>query len=162
MKGINLKYWFIGLVGLLFFGLVFFGCKSTKPVTNTQTTIKDSTIINYRNVDVPVPGQKTGAAVNLDSLMQLLKENKSPVINNVVPSTDGKMLLKYWTDEFGKLQIRCETQDYVLNVLAQEITKIRNEQKTVTVVQEVSKTPWYNWVIMILLLAALIKSQFKR
>lgn len=148
------------IVGLMLLGLV--GCKSTKPINQVHTTIKDSTIINYKNIEVPVPGQKTDASVNIDSLMAMVRAGQKPNINQQVVSPDGKMNLKYWTDELGKLQIRCETQDYVLNVLAAEIERIRSENKTETVIHTEFKTPWYNWVIFILLLAALILSLFKR
>src|SRR5690606_26152898 len=131
------------------------GCKSAKPIVN-QHIIKDSTIINYVPVEVPVPGQMATGEVNLDSLLNLLKQNKPIEINKNIPSSDGKMNLKYWIDELGKLQIRCETQDYVLNVLAQEITRIRNEQKTETVIHTEHQTPFWNYLLMVLLGAALI------
>lgn len=149
------------LFSLICLTLVMVGCKSTKPIVNTYT-IKDSTIVKYKNVDVPVPGQKTEAAVNLDSLLQLLKENKPVVVNGQVPSGDGKMLLQYWTDAFGKLQIRCQTQDQVLNVLAAEITRLREEKKIETVIHTEYKTPVWNYILAVLLLAALILSLFKR
>lgn len=151
--------------GLLFsficLASVMVGCKSTKPVVNSYT-VKDSTVVNYRTVEVPVPGQQTSAAVNLDSLMNLLKENKPVIINGQVPSGDGKMLLQYWTDAFGKLQIRCQTQDQVLNVLAAEITRLREEQKIETVIHTEYRTPVWNYILVVLLAAALIISLFKR
>gem|GEM_PF-7025644 len=149
------------MFGLLAVGYLA-GCRSARPAASTRTTVRDSTVVNYRNIEVPVRGRSVAASVNLDSLSRRMKADRPVFVDSTVPSTDGKTALSYWTDEVGKLRIRCETQDHVLNVLAAEITRIRNEQRVETVVHTEHKTPWHNWALGTLLLLALILSLFKR
>jgi len=138
------------------------GCRSARPVANVQTTVRDSTVVSYVPVEVPVRGQSVAASVNLDSLLRRPKADRPVDMDRTVTSGDGKTSLKYRVDETGRLRIRCETQDHVLNVLAAEITKLRSEERVETAVVEVPKTPAWNYMLMCLLGAAIVLSLFKR
>ncbi|WP_293913106.1 MULTISPECIES: hypothetical protein [unclassified Sphingobacterium] len=156
----NVKIIFVAFLAVLSLIGIFAGCKSQK-LPNEQLIIRDSTIVKEVEIKVPKPGNSAGAEFPLDSLIQLLKEGKTgePYKKENL-SADGKMNLQYWIDELGKVQIRCKTQDEILTVLAQEITRIRNEKKTV--IREVEKTPFWNYILFGVLGAALIISLFKR
>ncbi|MGJ1198841.1 hypothetical protein ACR777_05395 [Sphingobacterium spiritivorum] len=156
----NVKIIFVAFLAVLSLIGVFAGCKSQK-LPNEQLIIRDSTIFKEVEIKVPKPGNSASAEFPLDSLIQLLKEGKTGEPNKKENlSADGKMNLQYWIDELGKVQIRCKTQDEILTVLAQEITRIRNEKQTV--IQEVEKTPFWNYILFGVLGAALIISLFKR
>lgn len=140
----------------------FSGCsKKLRPESST-VTVKDSTIISYRPVDVPIPSFKVSAGINLDSLLKVY-ENKSSTIPTapvIVKDEAGKVMLQYWVDQYGKLQVTCESKDQTIQMLVAEVTKARNEVKTI--IQPEYKTPVWNYAIIILLGCALILSLFKR
>jgi hypothetical protein len=154
------------LVGLVAISvLCFSGCSKKVHPESITVSVKDSTIINYKSVDVPIPDFKVNQGVNIDSLLSAFKAadaNGSTIqtVPVIVKDESGKVQLQYWLDQHGKLQITCESKDQTIQMLVAEVTKARNETKTVYKTD--FKTPAWNYVIIILLGCALILSLFKR
>jgi hypothetical protein len=57
-----------------------------------------------------------------------------------------KAQLSYWVDQYGKLQLGCESKDQVVHSLQTEVNKLSSQTTTKTVV--VTKTPNWNWMVM--------------
>lgn len=154
------------LVGLIAVSvLCFSGCSKKLRPESTTFTVKDTTIINYKTVDVPVPDFNIKQSINIDSLLEAyrLAANTGAEIQTapvIVRDATGKVQLQYWVDQYGKLQITCESKDQTIQMLVAEVTKARNEVKTVY--QTEYQTPVWNYAIIVLLGIALILSLFKR
>lgn len=142
----------------------FSGCRSVRPETSS-TVVKDTTIVTYKTVEVPIRGAAVVNHVNVDSLVNAIAKKKTegqPLATAPVKveDKDGKVVLEYWIDELGKLQINCQSKDQTIQVLVAEIAKLRKETKTI--VQEVEKTPFWNYAIILLLGVALVLIVIKR
>ena len=168
------------LVVLVSVALLWFsGCKVVRPVTSSEVVL-DTTETHYKPVDIQLKGAKVTQIVNVDSLFQAwegrfkqyLKDSaeavatgkplpKAPVsIPQTVTDPQTKAQLTYWIDQFGKLQVSCESKDQTVQVLVAEINRLRKEVKTVVIPEY--KTPVWNYIVIVLLAAALILSLFKR
>lgn len=168
------------LVVLVSVALIWFsGCKTLHPATSS-VVVTDTTVIKYKPVDVTVKGAKVTQAVNVDSLFgawlatskeysrdsaKAVKAGKpippAPVAPaRTVSDPQTKAQLTYWIDQFGKLQVSCESKDQTVQILVAEINRLRHEVKTV--VKTEYKTPNWNYVVIVLLAAALVLTIIKR
>ena len=57
---------------------------------------------------------------------------------------ETKAQLSYWIDEYGKLQLGCESKDQVVHSLQAQVNKLSSQVTTQQVI--VQKTPAWNWV----------------
>lgn len=144
-------------------------CGVMKPSTQSEKT--DSTWTTYKPVDVKVTGSSVGSAFNVDSFFAVLKGKinipSSSTINtdslftelskaikeqlaamppNVVTDPETKIQLKYWYDQFGKLNMECTSKDQTIQMLVAEINKLQKEKKTETIVTYVPV--WYTWAFL--------------
>lgn len=153
--------------------LAIFGCTVIKPGTNTSSDKSDSSWTNYKQVPVDVKGATVGSNINTDSLINRIKElmaasaKSTPVgeqpnldsifaafkaglkpIKDTVTVTDpnAKVVLKYWMDEAGKLQMTCTSKDETINVLVAENNKLRREIEKSQTVHVEYKMPWWGWL----------------
>ncbi len=144
-------------------------CKTIKPGTNSSYTKTDTTIINYKPVDVKVPGATVVNNINVDSLLsvlaasfkseytnssapdidKILKEFKAGLNTSPVTVTDPetKVQLKYWVDEFGKLNMQCSSKDQTIQALVAEVTRLTNEVTKKETVEVQYKMTWWGWMI---------------
>ena len=184
-NNVNLAFWLLALGALLDFALQLLppdatpadtakkvlliaaittvllapGCKVIKP--ETSTIKKDSTIINYKHVDIDVPGAIVSHSVNVDSLMKAYQAavavgNKAALPPMVVTDPNLKAQLKIWVDQFGQLQASCESKDQTVQALVTEVTRLSQEVTKKTEV--VKETPKWNWIVLGALSALLIAS----
>lgn len=122
-----------------------FSCKVVKPEKSYSKT--DSVYFKMSPVDVPVKGATVGASVNLDSLKAAyqakidqyridsayaaargdLPPPLPPEEKQSVTDPKTKAQLTYWIDQFGKLQMTCESKDQVVTMLTAEITRLTRE-----------------------------------
>lgn len=149
------------------------GCKTVKPGTDYSKT--DTTSIKYVPVDVAVKGAKVGAALNIDSLLQVavqkrakyLKDSiaaalagkplpKPPKETKVVTDPATKAQLTYWIDQYGRLQIGCESKDQTINLLVAEVTRLSKEVTKKTEI--VKETPKWNGNLITVLSVLLVIS----
>lgn len=153
------------------------GCGSVRPVASSVST--DTTITTYKRVDIKVAGAKVVHGINLDSLFaEGRKAREQYVRDSTAAALSGKLLpapnpqihtivdpqskaqLTYWLDQYGKLQLGCESKDQTIQALVAENNRLRQETKTVTFTE--FKTPVWNYILMLMLGAALVLSLFKR
>lgn len=156
---------------------IVFSCKVIKPGVDTEKT--ESTDISYKQHNIDVKGAKVGSSIDFDSLKNEAakqqarlaqyqadsanavakgdpvppkpKENKSTLTD-----PQSKAQLTYWLDEYGKLQLSCESKDQTVSFLAAEITKLSKEVTKKTEVDY--KTPTWNWILITVLSTLLIIS----
>jgi hypothetical protein len=136
----------IALVILIAVGLS--SCKIIKP--KEITTIKDSVSVNYRTVNIDVPGAKVQNGINADSLIKafiVAQQNGTPLpAPQTYTDPKSKAELKVWIDQYGKLQASCESKDQTVQALVAELTKTRQELKEKENI--VYKTPTINYIAM--------------
>lgn len=142
-------------------------CKTIHPGVDNFHSSTDTTTTQYKQVAVNVQGANVGNALNMDSLVRAIvaqSATKSTNVDSLVkaimaklkPSKDtirisdasGKVELKYWYDEFGKLQINCASKDQTITLLVAEVSKLRTQldKKQTTIV--VKEMPWWGWLII--------------
>jgi len=137
------------LIGLALFSLS--GCKIIKPAV--RTTIRDSVSVNYRTVNIDVPGAKVQSGINADSLIKAFidaqKNGKPLPAPQTYTDPKSKAELKVWIDQYGNLQASCESKDQTIQSLIAELTKTReiNREKD----NIVYKTPTMNYIAMSIL-----------
>jgi hypothetical protein len=161
------------LTSLVFISVLSLGCKVIKPAVETTKT--EETSFKFHPIDVVVSGAAVGTSLNLDSMYrsalimrsQFIKDSinaaltgkviaESPAKKHVITDPETKAQLTYWVDQYGKLQISCESKDQIVKVLVSEVTRLSKEvSKTTAVVKE---TPKWNWIIMSALATLLIIS----
>jgi len=154
-------------------------CRSTLPVTNSIVR-KDSTITSYVRQSVAIKGAKVERQLNLDSLLsEALHSRKQYLEDSLLsvkegraippqPKTevryftdpDTKAALSYWTDQYGKLNIGCESKDQTIQLLIAQVKQLHTELSTAVKIEY--KTPWYNYLIILTLLAALLLTIIKK
>lgn len=71
-----------------------------------------------------------------------------PPIKQTVTDPESKAQLTYWIDQYGKLQLGCESKDQVIKTLQAQITKLTKDTTVTTKV--VTQTPGWNKFVMIL------------
>lgn len=150
------------------------GCKVLRPATDSS--LVDTTTVNYKTVAVDVKGAKVAQAINYDSLFGVwaqkykqyqLDSAKAQQTGKPAPQrpelpkqtlTDPltKAQLTYWIDAFGKLQVGCESKDQTIQMLVAETNRLRSEKQKVTVVDY--KTPQWNWILISVLATLLLIS----
>lgn len=176
-NGANTVLIVVGLVA----GAALVGCKTLRPTSERQVT--DSTTVTYKKQAVEVLGASVLQTINTDSLFAVWRSKlkqfkqdsalasaaglpipKPPVLaKRTVTDTQTKAQLTYWIDQYGKLQVGCESKDQTIQVLVAETNRLRQEIKTTPVI--VKETPLHNWIIIGalggLLVLALVKLFFK-
>lgn len=142
-----------------------FSCATIRKSTTSEKI--DSTSTEYKQVGVKLEGGSVKAAVNMDSIVSALRARLSGVARatpefnvdsliadaleafkkemktmkpNVITDPESKVQLKYWVDQFGKLNIECSSKDQTIQMLVAELTRTRKE-KTETIIQK--GDPWY-------------------
>lgn len=152
-------------------------CKIIRPGVDTEKS--ESTDINYKQHNIDVKGAKVGSSIDFDSLKNEVAKQKARLAQYQLDSAkavaDGKPLpskpkenkstftdpqskaqLTYWLDEYGKLQLSCESKDQTVSFLAAEVTRLSKE---VTKKTEVAyQTPVWNWILISVLSTLLIIS----
>ena len=144
-----------------------------RPGQNDYYSKKDTTITNYIPVDAHYQGATVGNSINSDSLLKafavLLEKSKGngtrPVnidsvlnafkmgfktnLHDTVVTTDPntKVQLKYWVDEFGKLQMTCTSKDQTIQMMVAQITKLTEELKSNHTTVVVKEMPWWGWLL---------------
>lgn len=149
-------------------------CQVLKPATEHSKT--DETSINYRTQNLNLKGAKVGTSLNIDSLFasnaDRIKKYKIDSANAVAsgkplppaPQTEKKYItdpqtkaqLSYWMDQYGKLQIGCESKDQALSLLIPEITRLTTEISKKTEIAY--KTPVWCWIALSVLGTLLVIS----
>lgn len=176
-NGANTVLIVVGLVA----GVALAGCKSLRPTSEHRVT--DSTTVTYKKQAVVVLGASVLQTIDTDSLLDVWQSKfkqfkhdsvqaiatgqpipKPPVLaKRTVTDTQTKAQLTYWIDQYGKLQVSCESKDQTIQVLVAETNRLRKEFKTTPVI--VKETPQYIkvilWAMGGLLVLALIKLFFK-
>lgn len=172
------------VIVLLLVSISFASCKIVNPGIDSSYEKSDTTSTNYKPVNVDVKGatvsntlnvdsivaaiaykiKATQPTVNMDSLIATIKANLSYSNKPVsVTDKDGKVELKYWLDEFGKLQITCSSKDQTIQLLVAEITKLSKEKRTEARTEVDYRMPWWGWLILgasaIMFVIGLIKSR---
>lgn len=163
---------------LILFLPLLFACKVIKPETTYTET--DNTEIRYEMQDVTVKGAKVGTSVNLDSLYKVAEslrktwqadstkaaQNGKPLPPKPKPETkyltdpQTKAQLSYWIDEYGKLQIGCESKSQTISLLMAQVKKLTAQVSKRTEV--VYKTPNWAYAVMAVLFTLLIISNIKK
>lgn len=143
------------------------GCRSIRP-ESSRISVSDTVVTSYKKVDVPLPDFVVKQSINIDSLLKSLAPALSrgggaknePTKPSVIKDDNGKVRLEYWVDEFGKLQINCQSKDQTIQVLVAENMRLRHEVKTD--VLQVYRTPVWNYILLLLLGAALVVALIKK
>lgn len=157
--------------------LVVASCKVIRPGVDTEKT--ENTDIKYKQHDINVKGAKVGSSIDFDSLRNEVEKQKARLAQYQIDSANavanGKPLppkpketkstftdpqskaqLTYWFDQYGKLQLSCESKDQTVSFLAAEVTRLSKE---VTKKTEVAyQTPVWNWILITVLSTLLIIS----
>lgn len=68
-------------------------------------------------------------------------------ITRYVTDPQTKAQLSYWIDQYGKLQVGCESKDQTMQVLVAQVNRLRSDTTKQTVT--VYKTPKYIWYILV-------------
>lgn len=158
---------------ILIVSFISLSCKVIKPAIETSKS--DETSIGYKPVDVPVKGAKVGTSLNMDSLYRAavamralyIKDSiNAALAGKPVPAStqqkksitdpETKAQLTYWIDQYGKLQISCESKDQVVTMLVAEVTRLTKEVTKKTEI--VKETPKWNWISMSALATVLLIS----
>lgn len=174
MKALKSNWFLVFIMAVILASVYLTSCKTIKPGTDTIKT--DQTNIVYVPVDVPVKGAQVGTSLNLDSLVKAainartkyLKDSLAAVLagkptltpppsnKNTVTDPQTKAQLTYWIDQFGKLQLTCESKDQTVTMLVAEVSRLSKEvTKKIEVIKE---TPLWNWIAISILATLLIIS----
>jgi hypothetical protein len=157
----------------------FASCRSVQAVSN-GTIHKDSVTTTYRQEQVTIKGAAVLQVLNLDSLLKesldarnvYVKDSLTAVKNGqpvpvqqrtvvkYLTDPQTKASLSYWTDQYGKLNIGCESKDQTIQLLIAQVQQLHTELTTATKIEY--KTPWYDYLIIFMLLAALIFTTIKQ
>lgn len=142
-------------------------CQVLKPATSYSKTEKVDTA--YKKQEVQVKGAKVETSLDVEALINALTSYKrdsanaansgtppppKPKTSGTVTDAQGKAQLTYWIDQFGKLQLSCESKDQTVNVLVAEVTRLSKEVSKKTEIDY--KTPVWNWIAMSILATLLI------
>lgn len=161
----NRKIYLVGfaLMGMCSLSLVN-SCTVIKPKESYTKT--DTTSIKQTPVDVPVKGAKVSTSLNIDSVVKAYAAERARYIIDSInavnagkplpapPKSDPKKFtdpqtkaeLTYWMDQYGKLQIGCESKDQVVTMLTTEITRLSKEVSAKSEI--VKETPKWNYIAM--------------
>jgi phage-related holin len=170
------------LVVIGFAFVLFTGCRVVKPEVNSSFTSKDTTITNYKSVNAEYKGATVANSINqdslfkafakliansksdatrpmnMDSLLTAFKAGLKQVTKDTIVVTDAqtKVQLKYWYDEFGKLQMTCSSKDQTIQMMIAEITRLTKEVTKEKKVEVVYKMPNWGWVVIGIALACFL------
>lgn len=153
---------------VLFIGSLFAlsSCTVVRPGENNSYSKKDTTTTTYKKVDVEVKGGTVTNSVNIDSLFAAWKKSLPPnqqmnvdslykafikgLKKDTVTVTDynSKAQLKYWYDEFGKLQMSCTAKDQTVSLMVAEITRLTQEVTKKQTTNVVYKMTWWGWILV--------------
>lgn len=160
------------VVGFAF--MLLTGCRVIKPEETSSFSSKDTTITNYKPVNIDVKGATVANSINqdslfkafaklienskgnatrpinMDSLLTAFKANLKQGIKDTMIVTDAqtKVQLKYWYDEFGKLQMTCSSKDQTIQMMVAEITRLTKEVSKQKTIEIVYKMPSWGWVLI--------------
>lgn len=152
-------------------------CKVIKPGIDSEKT--ESTDITYKQQNIAVKGAKVGGSLDFDSLRNEVAKQKERLAKyqldsakavatgkplppkpketkSTVTDPQSKAQLTYWIDQYGKLQLSCESKDQTVSFLVAEVTRLNKEVTKKTEV--VYKTPTWNWILITVLATLLIMS----
>lgn len=158
---------------VVLYSLLLLSCRIIKPEQTNSYRKEDSTITNYKKVDVEYKGATvTGSfnydslvrlmadkyvkllpvqqqqSINLDSLYKAFKANLKTNEKQTVTDPQTKVQLQYWVDEFGKLQMTCSSKDQTIQMMVAEITRLTKEVSTNKKTEIVYKMSWWGWAIV--------------
>jgi phage-related holin len=181
------------LIAVMLLGV---SCKTIAPQIDTSFEAKDTSITHYKPVDVAVKGADVvtpfdfskflvpttgdfyiknpefkGLETKLDSILTIYAKAKFGKDTVKIFDQTNKVALKYWVDEFGKLQIQCSSKDQTIQLLVAEVTKLRKEtekKRETVIVKEMPKWGWFiigcagvlslfGLIVLLLLIFRLIK-----
>lgn len=150
------------IVYILCFGIatacITAGCapaKNIKATTNFRAVIDTVTTV-YKTVPIVVPGATVYQTLNVDSIVNILKQlnNGQPLPTQIIERIKQPIImqagknneaeLKYWVNEFGQLQLSCSAKERQLQAVVAENTRYRKDSSfnTITVDKLVYKTSW--------------------
>lgn len=145
-------------------------CRIIKPEVSSSFTSKDTTITNYKPVNVEVKGATVGASfnydsamnvmfgkwvkmlpaaqqsLNMDSLYKVFKGSLKTGEIKTITDPQTKVQLQYWVDEFGKLQMTCSSKDQTIQMMVAEITRLTKEVTKEKKVEVVKEMTWWGWI----------------
>lgn len=148
--------------------LSVFGCKA--PNIATSNTKTDSTWTSYNQAAMNVTGASVSSGVNVDSLVDALRRKLSTAANGSQPANidsminaavsafkdemksmkpivvidpESKVQLKYWYDQYGKLNMECSSKDQTIQILVAQVNKLSNEKRVETIIKK--EPTWYTW-----------------
>lgn len=143
-----------------------YGCTIVKPGETSTYSKTDTTETKYKPIFVEYKGGTSTTAINYDSLYAAWKKSlpatqqsnadslfkvflKSLKKDTVtVVDAQSKAQLKYWYDEYGKLQLSCTAKDQNLNIMVAEITRLTKEVSNSNKTVVVYKMIWWGWLIV--------------
>ncbi|WP_443937091.1 hypothetical protein [Pedobacter sp. MW01-1-1] len=155
------------IVAILLIGMSCMACRIIKPTTEVSKI--DTTSVAYKQQSVDVKGGKVDASLDVNALIDALTSYKrdsanaaaaghpipvKPKTTGTVTDAQGKAQLTYWVDQFGKLQMSCESKDQTVNVLVGEVTRLSKEVSKKTEIAY--QTPVWNWIAMSVLSTLLV------
>lgn len=158
---------------LISVSLLVFSCKSQAPLV-TGTVHKDSTAVDYKQQTMVITGAKVTQTLNMDSLIKVYLVKRDQYIKDSInavktgkpvpekPKPDVQYLtdpqtkaqLSYWIDQYGKLNVGCESKDQTIQLLVAQVKQLH--QELTTAVKTEYRTPWYDYLIIIGLIGVLI------
>lgn len=140
------------------------GCKTIKSsrehTSSYRETVRDSLVF--------IPGENVKSSLDnaqLAAIMAYLKAGNKEVI---IPSKTGDLQLKYYLDQFGKLQVECMDKDKTIQLLVKQIEKEQNSKEIQQVEKIVKIIPARIWILVgvmgstiLILSGILILKQFR-
>ncbi|TAG31876.1 MAG: hypothetical protein EAZ35_02170 [Sphingobacteriia bacterium] len=154
---------------VLCIALIITSCKTSKPTNVSFYEKKDTTEVSYKQVQFKVEGGSVQSQINLDSILNVfaLKIVKSqpqgtPTLNvdslvsqmkkalflqKPVTTSDknDKAELRFWFDQYGRVQINCISKDQTIHLLAAEVKKLQTIIQKNESIEVEYKMPWYGW-----------------
>lgn len=151
-----------------------YSCTIVRPGEKTSYSKTDTTETKYKPIFVEYKGGTSTTAINYDSLYAawkkslpatqqsnadslfkvFLKSLKKDTV--VVNDPQSKAQLKYWYDEYGKLQLSCTAKDQTMSIMVAEITRLTKEVSNSNKTVVVYKMVWWGWLIIGAALLALL------
>lgn len=122
-----------------------------------DSTLRAESLVKYKADSTAAV--KAGKSVPPAPKLPVAKPSKSYVTD---PET--KAQLSYWVDQYGKLQLGCESKDKTLQMLVAQVNRLQQEKtKIIQTVYRVPKWMWYLLIASLLVnLALIIYARYKR
>jgi hypothetical protein len=139
---------------------VDYAYKGAKVVTglNMDSLLHAALIQKNQRLQDSINNLKIESKYKQDSIAALKAGKPAPVKPDLIPPkpkisyiTDPqtKAQLSYWIDQYGKLQVGCESKDQTLQLMVAQVTKLRSEKDKNTTTITVKVIPAWIWYLLI-------------